>query len=126
MQGAKEYANLFTTGTYGKLYIVSSSHARGKTFRIYVLPDGEGFIHNGPSNGPLNSNAVEVYGPVSGQLGWSEVYGWKHLGQWVSDFSDIVQIRLQELKTQIELKDKGEAAKELDRAELIANTLSNY
>jgi len=47
---------------------VTSTHARGKTFRIYLV-DGE--------------NTLEVYGVVRGQRGWTEEYGWRHKGTWV-------------------------------------------
>ena len=89
MKGAREYANLFETGQYGRLYIVSHYHARGKTFRIYVLPEGELAIPNGP--GPcLNSDAVEVYGIINGYSGWTESYGWIHEGKWQDDFNLLV------------------------------------
>jgi hypothetical protein len=71
MQGATKYARLFKTGQDGGLYFVSGEHARGKTFHIYVLPKGEAAISNGPNNGPLNANAVEVYGIISGNPGWT-------------------------------------------------------
>lgn len=92
MEGANEYAKLFTTGQYGRLYLVSGSHARGKTFHIYVLPKGEDAIPNGP-NGPQNKDAVEVYGIVGGQPGWTEKYGWLHEGRWIADFDALVSAR---------------------------------
>jgi len=57
MQGAREYASLFETGQYGRLYIVSGEHARGKTFHIYVLPAGRTVM-----NIYMESDAIEVYG----------------------------------------------------------------
>jgi len=75
MKGAKEYAHLFKTGQYGKLYLVSSSHARGTTFHIQVLPAGEKAKSNGEHSLCLNANAVEVYGVVGGNPGWTEEYG---------------------------------------------------
>lgn len=89
MQGAREYASLFQTGQYGKLYISSHYHARGKTFRIYVLPADVKAIPNGP-NGPLNKDAVEVYGVTGGHPGWTETYGWLHEGKWQDDFNLLV------------------------------------
>lgn len=79
MKGARKYAGLFKTGQYGSLYLVSGEHARGKTFRIYVLPRGEAALPN-HNNPPLNSNAVEVYGVIDGQRGWTESYGWLQEG----------------------------------------------
>ncbi len=89
MRGAREYADLIPTGQYKRLYISSHYHARGKTFRIYVLPEGEVAVPNGP-NAPLNKNAVEVYGITGGQPGWTETYGWLHQGKWVDDFNLLV------------------------------------
>lgn len=86
MNGARQYAQIFKTGQYGRLYIVSSQHARGKTFRIQVLPKDEKAMPNGEGNLCLNENAVEVYGIIEGQPGWSESYGWLHMGPWQQDF----------------------------------------
>lgn len=90
MKGAIEYANLFKTGQYGKLYLVSGDHARGKTFRIFILPDGVEAIPNGYCNAPLNNDTVEVYGVISGHPGWTECYGWLHDGPWQNDFNNMV------------------------------------
>lgn len=89
MKGS-EKAHLFKTGQYGKLYITSSSHARGNTLRIQVLPEGEIAIPNGSGNTCLNKDAVLVYDIVSGQRGWTEVYGWLHQGKWQDDFRKLV------------------------------------
>lgn len=91
MEGARYYAELFKTGQYGCLYMVSGSHARGKTFHIYVLPANEKAVENGGNNPPLNTKAVEVYGIIGGQPGWTEKYGWKHEGKWMSDFDELVK-----------------------------------
>ena len=91
MKGAREYARLFETGQYGRLYIVSGYHARGKTFHIFVLPDGEKAIPNGPNSPPLNDDAVEVYGIIDGNPGWTESYGWLHQGRWQDDFQAMVK-----------------------------------
>jgi len=71
MKGAREYADLFETGQYGRCYFVSGEHGRGKTFRIYVLPIGEMAIPNGSMNPPLNDGDVCVYGMIGGQPGWT-------------------------------------------------------
>jgi hypothetical protein len=91
MKGAREYAELFATGQHGRLYLVSGSHARGRTFGIYVLPAGERAIANGINNPPFNVDAVEVYGVVSGRPGWDESYGWLHLGPWRDDFAVLAE-----------------------------------
>lgn len=93
MQGAREYAKMFRTGQYGRLYMCSHYHARGRTFHIYVLPEGEDAHPNGP-NAPLNKGAIEVYGITGGQPGWTETYGWLHRGKWERDFADLVGARL--------------------------------
>ena len=93
MQGAREFSELFRTEQIGRLYIVAGSHARGSTFHIYVLPEGEAALQNGPNNRCLNRNAVEVYGIISGQPGWTESYGWIHRGPWVEDFNKIAKER---------------------------------
>lgn len=98
MKGADEYYDLFKeTHQKGKLYFVVSSHARGKTFRVFIIPNGEKARPNGCSNAPLNKDKVEVYGVVSGQCGWSEAYGWLHKGPWQDDFNAYV-IALKEEK----------------------------
>lgn len=100
MKGARKYAKLFKTGQYGQLYITSSSHARGMTFRIQVLPKGEKAKPNGKNNQCLNSNAVEVYGVITGNPGWSEEYGWIHKGQWQEDFEKLVYSKEMEAEAQ--------------------------
>jgi len=94
MNGAQN-AKYFKTGQYGKLYIVSGSHARGVTLKIFVLPDGVEAISNGLNNSPLNKDAVKVYGVVGGNPGWTEYYGWLHKGPWVDDFEALVNERKQ-------------------------------
>src|SRR5262245_13947736 len=100
MQGADEYCRLFKeTKQYNCLYVVPGSHARGDTFHLYVLPLGEAAKPNGP-NAPLNPEAVEVYGIVSGNPGWTETYGWLHKGLWQQDFEKLVRSK------ELELEDK--------------------
>lgn len=94
MKGTNDYCMIFKKAEQvGRLYILPSSHARGLTFRIYVLPDSEKVIENGGHNPPLNNNSVEVYGVISGQRGWTESYGWLHEGIWQEDFKDIYDAR---------------------------------
>lgn len=97
MLGAQQYATLFKTGQYGRLYIVSGDHARGLTFHIQVLPESEEAIPNGPQNLCLNKNAVEVYGIIAGRAGWTESYGWLHKGAWVDVFNMLVKEKRDEL-----------------------------
>jgi hypothetical protein len=97
MFGAREYAKLFETGQYGRLYLVSGEHARGKFFHIFVLPKDEEAISNGRSNAPLNKDAVEVYGIVNGNPGWTESYGWLHSGTWQDDFEKLALSRRLEI-----------------------------
>lgn len=126
MEGARKFAKLFETGQYGKLYIVSGDHARGLTFRIQVLPEGEKAIPNGSQNLCTNSNAVEVYGVVSGNPGWTESYGWIHKGKWCEDFEKLVSEKEAEIETRNlsdeQLKEQREKA---DRNK-IASLLSQY
>jgi len=126
MKGACEYAGLFKTGQYGRLCIVSGFHARGKTFRIFILPKGEDAIFNGPNNPPLNTDAIEVYGVISGQPGWSEEYGWLHLGKWADDFEVLLQEKIAEEKKRLEVKDEGIRIKEAKEAIRIKKLLETY
>jgi len=91
MHGSNKYARLFKTGQYEKLYLVSGQHARGVTFYIQILPEGEIARSNGNNNLCVNEDAVTVYGVISGQLGWSERYGWIHEGPWMDDFEKLVK-----------------------------------
>lgn len=101
MKGAREYASIFSTSRHGKLALVSGSHARGKTFHIYVLPaDVSENYFSYPMGDVMPwriEGAVEVYGVVSGQPGWTESYGWLHRGPWVEDFEKLVEQRKAEL-----------------------------
>jgi len=125
MKGANEYAKLFKTGQYGQLYIRSSSHARGKTFHVYVLPEGEKAIPN-YDNPPLNKNCVEVYGVVSGQPGWTETYGWLHEGKWKDDFYKLVEERkAQEVRRQQE-QDAHRETKKQEEEMRMQQILSSY
>jgi len=91
MEGADRYCRAFKENVQlGRFFLVPSSHARGDTFHLYILPEGEKAIPNGRSNAPLNKDRVEVYGIISGQPGWTEKYGWLHKGKWVEDFEAIV------------------------------------
>lgn len=127
MKGARKYCELFKKAEQiGRLYILPHFHARGKTFSIFVLRKNESVIENHGINPPLNNGAVEVYGVVSGNLGWTESYGWIHHGKWVSDFEKIVAERQVELDFQ---KDKNKVETEKRRNnenEKIEKNLRSY
>lgn len=124
MQGAREYAQLFKTGQYGNLYLVSGSHARGHTFNIFVLPAGCVAKPNGPNNPPLNKDAVEVFGVTGGNPGWTEYYGWMHMGKWQDDFAKLVDSKKAGLRAlEASVKEAAETkkiAEERRNAELLA------
>lgn len=126
MKGAREYAELFKTGQYGKLYITSSRHARGKTFSIQVLPEGEKAKENGDWDLCLNKNAVTVYGAIGGNCGWSEYYGWIHKGRWTQDFENLVKIKKTKLEAENKNRKEQEKKKEEVNKERVNILLSNY
>lgn len=126
MQGAREYANLFQTGQHGRLYLVSGEHARGKTFRIFVLPEGEPVMHNGSHNPPLNKDAVEVYGILGGQPGWTEYYGWLRAGKWQQDFAGLVADRKAEIEKQADEFHAAELAKRMKNDARETELLASY
>jgi hypothetical protein len=126
MQGAREYASLFQTGQHGRLYLVSSSHARGKTFRIFVLPEGEEAKPNGPHNAPLNRDAVEVFGIVGGQPGWTEIYGWLHAGRWQEDFAALVEARKAEVAAAAQGNETEQQRRAQAEAERVRALLATY
>ena len=122
MQGAFEYANLFKTGQYGRLYLVSGGHARGRTFHIFVLPEGEMV----PNSASLNPNAVEVYGITGGHAIWTETYGWLHEGKWQQDFAAMVKQRQAELSIQTENEQKEREEADRKECERRAALLATY
>ena len=97
MNGARDYCVIFKEAEQvGRLYLLPGSHARGLTFSVYVLPENEEAIENGGRNPPLNNNAVEVYGAVSGHRGWTESYVWIHEGPWMKDLAVLFLQRQEE------------------------------
>ncbi len=126
MNGARKYAGLFKTGQYGRLYVVSSSHARGSTFHIWVLPENERGLANGTCNGPRNANSVEVYGVTGGQPGWTETYGWLHEGKWQKDFWSLVKEK-ENKKLMLQTAEDLELAKTIAQgADKMASLLDKY
>jgi len=83
MKGAREYVPFLKDGVYGRLYVKTGRHARGYYLHVYVLK--EGFDETQPLKG-----AVEVYGVINGEPGWSEEYGWLHHGPWKTDFELLI------------------------------------
>ena len=98
MNSTYEYCQVFKKAEQiGRLYVLPSGHARGSTFRIYVLPEGRKVTDGNFFKMNLDNDIVEVYGIISGQPGWHENYGWLHEGKWQTDFEEIYQKRLKEL-----------------------------
>lgn len=126
MQGADDFADLFKTSQHGRLYIVSSAHARGKTFRVFVLPEGEEARGNGPANAPLNKDAVEVYGIVGGNPGWGEYYGWLHKGPWQEDLNVLVEKTRRQISKSKALRAKQSAEKATAAQERELELLATY
>jgi len=126
MKGSREFAEFFKTGQYGKLYIVSGTHARGTTFRIQILPDGEKAKPNGSGNLCLNTNAVEVYGIVSGQPGWTESYGWLYHGKWEDDFNSLLKAAIEKKEMDSNKKANVEVSRKAIEDSRIAELLATY
>jgi len=124
MKGAREYAKLFKeSGQYGKLWIEVGHHARGYTFKIYVLPEGLIIKDNGIWN---YEDVVEVYGVISGTPGWTETYGWKYEGKWVDDFEAIVKLKRKQLKEKEAIEQKIKNNEAITNEAWIANLLAKY
>lgn len=126
MQGAREYAVLFESGQYGRLYIASGSHARGRTFRIFVLPEGAVTTEKNNWNAPRVPDIVEVFGIVSGQPGWTETYGWLHKGPWVDDFMALVEKRREQIAWEKEQREAMQSRQEAERVAREAALLATY
>lgn len=122
MNGAREYATMFRTGQHGRLYLVSDKHARGKTFRIWVLPSTDP-----PGGMPWSvKDAVEVYGITGGQPGWTESYGWLHRGKWEQDFADLVEARKAEIAALTAKREHEKVDAELAERQRKAALLAAY
>ena len=126
MKGAREYAKLFKTGQYGKLYITVGKHARGYFFHIHVLPNSEEAIPNGESNPCVNANAVEVYGIIGGNPGWTEEYGWLHTGKWGQDFLELVKKKKSEIAATEKIKTEEIAKEKSLETNRIEDLLADY
>lgn len=126
MKGARSYAEAFKTGQYGRMYITSGHHARGKTFEIQILPKGAEAEHNGDSNQCLNKDTVTVYGTLGGQPGWTEYYGWIHKGPWVEEFEEMYRKRMFEIKAKQEGRAVVHESEEIAKKEREKELLSDY
>ena len=122
MQGAREYATMFSNEQHGRLYLVCGEHARGKTFHVWVLPAGTAI-----AGMPWSvKDAVEVYGITGGQPGWTETYGWLHRGKWEQDFDALVERRIAEIAALIERREQEKMAAEEAEREYKAALLAAY
>lgn len=126
MEGCEEFCRYIPTGQYGRLYCVNSSHGRGKTFEIVLLPPGEAPLLNGSSNPPLNRNGVTVFGVISGNPGWDETYGWLHEGPWQQEIQRVYDyfVELERKMNEEREKEDRRKAEELKRRQ--AETLASY
>lgn len=127
MKGATEYKGLFKRGLtqHGKLLISYGDHARGETMTISVIPCGS-ILSELPSIEADRVKRVEVYDVVSGQRGWTEVYGWVESGPWIDDFNALVDsLRAEKEKRELAHKEKTEQL-EAERVAAKNSLLSNY
>ena len=123
MNGAREYARLFNEQEQvGRLFISSSSHARGRTLHVWVLPDGFTQL-KGTWPG---KDAVEVYGVIGGHPGWTESYGWLRIGPWQADFERLVTERRSQYEARKAVQAAREALNKQDAEERIRELLATY
>lgn len=122
MRGAREYARLFDSGQYGRLYISPGHHARGLTFNVWVLPEGE-VVREG---GYPSQDAVEVYGIIGGQPGWTEYYGWLRDGPWKKDFEALVAKRRTAVADAQKAREEREQAAAKEKEQRAAAILATY
>ena len=123
MKGAREYATLLSSGRSGRLVWQSGSHARGKTFHIWVVEDENSSIRYDRPAGP-NTEVFGVNG--GGQRGWEETYGWLHKGPWVKDFEAIVAAKKQENKEANKNATNAKQKREKEQHDNAMSLLVNY
>jgi len=97
-----------------------------RKFRIQILPKDEEAIPNGKQNLCLNKNAVEVYGVIGGNPGWTERYGWIHKGKWVDDFQIMVNDRTVKVLEEISKAEKLTAQLKEQEMKRVKLLLNNY
>ena len=127
MKGATEYKGLFKRGLtqHGKLLISYGDHARGETMMISVIPCGT-VITDLPEHERHVTPRVKVYDVISGQRGWTEVYGWIESGPWVDDFNALVDsLRAEKEKRESAHNEEAER-KEAERIDDKNSLLSGY
>ena len=125
MQGAREFATLFADNKKrGRLCPIAGSHARGKTFHLYIVP--EGFVVPTGMHPAGVPGAVEVYGITGGQPGWTETYGWLHRGKWEHDFAALVESRRAEIAANNARRAAEDERRKDAERQKIADLLANY
>uniref|UniRef100_A0A6M3KBH2 Uncharacterized protein n=1 Tax=viral metagenome TaxID=1070528 RepID=A0A6M3KBH2_9ZZZZ len=124
MKGADVYANIFDKEQHGRLYLYPSSHGRGQTFQIWLLP--EGVVLKNDDVPWVIPDAVEIYGIVAGNSGWTEEYGWLYQGKWIEDFNALVEQRKQQIEKKSEVREKEKQVKILAEEQRIERLLSTY
>ncbi len=124
MKGANEYCEIFRKGQHGRLYLYPSSHARGPTFAIYLLPEGA-VVESGEYPWGIKDH-VEVYGMVSGQRGWTETYDWIHRGKWCEDFQTLIDERKKEIAIREEKRAQVQARKDIEAQDKLSGLLKSY
>lgn len=125
MQGADKYYNLFSgkSQQIGRLFFQFHTHARGKCFELFLLPEGVS-VKSSTISG--TKDAIEVYGMTGGQRGWTETYGWTHKGKWQDDFNDIIEQKELEVKASNIRRKIEVEANEAERKEKVNGLLSSY
>jgi len=124
MKGANEYARLFGRERHGRLMLWPGHHARGKTFEIWILNKNN--LSNVISYPSESNGDIKVYGAIRGQVGWTEEYGWIHVGKWCDDFNDIVAERRKIANFNAKAAEEAHKKSELDRNKRIEELLSEY
>jgi hypothetical protein len=74
----------------------------------------------------LPKEAVEVYGVIGGQPGWTEYYGWLHNGPWIRDFVNILDKRRKIRDTKKKEQEERIVLAKAQEEERIKNLLSKY
>lgn len=125
MNGAREFYEVFNESVQvGRLYLIPGSHARGRTFEIYVLP--EGYVAKKNSYRSDLEGSVQVYGITGGQPGWTETYGWLHHGKWEGDFNKALEDKKLIIQERNRIRQEKILSAEKDVKATEYSLLSNY
>ncbi|PHE64431.1 hypothetical protein COF68_06230 [Bacillus toyonensis] len=100
---------------HGNVVFVTSTHARGECFQMFLVEDPHA------SDERIKNEALEVYGVVSGNPGWTEVYDWIHKGEWV----EFIENYLRRLETQLQNISNEQRAIKEDKQETKDNETSS-